>query len=548
VSDTAEPYGDTQPLPAPPRVARSGDHGLLLFVAALLGLWGLRLAIAQAAHASGASLQVDEAQYWWWSRELHWGYFSKPPVIAGLIAASTALFGNGELGVKALAMACFPLAAGVLFMLGRELAAEGTDANSDPRRSGLWAAALFACSPLAGLLGLAVTTDGPLLLAWALAMWALWRALARGSLKAWWAFGAALGIGMLSKYTMVALVPGAAVLVWQSVSTVDGRRPVAPLVGALALAALLFAPNLAWNAMNDWPSLRHTAAITAQASAAGRNPLASLGEFVGAQWLIFGPLWLLLALLAAWQASRARRSGELHLSSLPGLHSHVPATHFLLWCNVPLLLLGLAQALNAKAQINWIAPAHLGAMLALALWLARPAAQRLQRGALVLAVAQLLLVSALALAPALMQRAAPGQPVPVWLDLWARMRGWGPAFEALRPAVADAGPATVVGTSRTVLAHAAYHWRGLDLKLVAYNPDGGVDSHFELVSRWPPALSENETVWLVTDGEFPAELLAAFSRVDAASEARPGEPARNPLVLKLVRAHGPMQAASAAAQ
>ena len=111
--------------------------------------------------------------------------------------------------------------------------------------------------------------------------------------------------------------------------------------------------------------------------------------------------------------------------------------------------------------------------------------------------------------------------MPVWLDLWARMRGWGPAFEALRPAVADAGPATVVGTSRTVLAHAAYHWRGLDIKLVAYNPDGGVDSHFELVSRWPPALSENETVWLVSDGEFPAELLAAFNRVDAASEARP---------------------------
>ena len=54
-------------------------------------------------------------------------------------------------------------------------------------------------------------------------------------------------------------------------------------------------------------------------------------------------------------------------------------------------------------------------------------------------VAQLLLVSALALAPTLMQRAAPGQPVPVWLDLWARMRGWGPAFEALRVQQAWAG-------------------------------------------------------------------------------------------------------------
>jgi hypothetical protein len=34
---------------------------------------------------SGISLFFDEAQYWDWSRHLAWGYFSKPPLIAGLI-------------------------------------------------------------------------------------------------------------------------------------------------------------------------------------------------------------------------------------------------------------------------------------------------------------------------------------------------------------------------------------------------------------------------------------------------------------------------------
>src|SRR5205085_1788518 len=54
---------------------------------------------------SGASLHVDEAQYWDWSRSLAWGYFSKPPAVAALIAAATAVFGDGVFGVRALAVA-----------------------------------------------------------------------------------------------------------------------------------------------------------------------------------------------------------------------------------------------------------------------------------------------------------------------------------------------------------------------------------------------------------------------------------------------------------
>ena len=61
-----------------------------------------------------AGLHVDEAQYWVWAQALDWGYYSKPPVIAALIAASTALLGDGLLGVKALAMLCYPLTAWVL--------------------------------------------------------------------------------------------------------------------------------------------------------------------------------------------------------------------------------------------------------------------------------------------------------------------------------------------------------------------------------------------------------------------------------------------------
>jgi hypothetical protein len=100
---------------APP--ARRWLTGLVLAGALVLALRAL------LAATSGASLHVDEAQYWDWSRHLAWGYYSKPPLVAALIAASTALFGDAEHGVRALAMLCWVLAGGVLALLARSVAA-----------------------------------------------------------------------------------------------------------------------------------------------------------------------------------------------------------------------------------------------------------------------------------------------------------------------------------------------------------------------------------------------------------------------------------------
>ena len=64
--------------------------------------WGL-LAVASALHLAIALLTPvsgDEAYYWDWSRQLDWGYYSKPPMIAWLIAASTSLIGSTTLAVR----------------------------------------------------------------------------------------------------------------------------------------------------------------------------------------------------------------------------------------------------------------------------------------------------------------------------------------------------------------------------------------------------------------------------------------------------------------
>ena len=46
-------------------------------------------------------LYPDEAQYWLWSRVPAFGYYSKPPLVAWLIALTTAVFGTSCCGVGA---------------------------------------------------------------------------------------------------------------------------------------------------------------------------------------------------------------------------------------------------------------------------------------------------------------------------------------------------------------------------------------------------------------------------------------------------------------
>src|SRR5579871_5953924 len=45
-------------------------------------------------------LSADEAYHWLWSKHLAAGYFDHPPMIAWLIRAGTALFGDTPFGVR----------------------------------------------------------------------------------------------------------------------------------------------------------------------------------------------------------------------------------------------------------------------------------------------------------------------------------------------------------------------------------------------------------------------------------------------------------------
>ena len=50
------------------------------------------------------NLDPDEAQYWTWSRNLDFGFYSKPPGIAWQIWLGCKLFGQTELGIRSMSV------------------------------------------------------------------------------------------------------------------------------------------------------------------------------------------------------------------------------------------------------------------------------------------------------------------------------------------------------------------------------------------------------------------------------------------------------------
>ena len=90
----------------------------MLFLQFACLLFGARLA---ALLFFAPDLFADEAQYWYWSRHLDFGYYSKPPAIAWAIAASTAVFGDAEWAIRLPALLFYTMTAFWLYALAAKL-------------------------------------------------------------------------------------------------------------------------------------------------------------------------------------------------------------------------------------------------------------------------------------------------------------------------------------------------------------------------------------------------------------------------------------------
>lgn len=338
----------------------------------------------------------DEAQYWDWSRQLGWSYYSKPPLVAYVIRASCELLGASTPFAVRLPAALLATAttAGLWLFAWRVSGSAG---------AALAAATLFRLAPLYVSEAVTMTTDSLLLLFWVLFALALRSAVFGAGRFAWVAAGLAAALGLLSKYTMVAaLVWAGGVLVHQR-GTARRSRGWILAGGLVALLGIL--PPLIWNAQNGWASFRHVYGNAGKSGHLGPSGLATAGEFLASQFGVLTPiaagllLWALARCLRGWQRDR----DEIDL--------------FCLWGALPLLLFYFATSFGGRSEANWAAPAYVAALAALARH-APKEKPRLLRAALLGALPFTLLAYRFDLVYDL------GLHLPPRADPTTRMRGW----------------------------------------------------------------------------------------------------------------------------
>lgn len=208
------------------------------------------LALLRLVYLGPAELFPEEAYYWNYAKHMDFGYLDHPPMVAWLIGAGTWLFGNNEFGVRIGAWLCWLVTAFFTFRITRNLFDETT----------AWCALLLV-SALPFFFGVAfmITPDSPLTASWAAALFFLERALVAQQRGAWLGVGIAVGLGMLSKYSigLVGLAAGLFLLVDASSRRWFLRwEPYA----ATLLAFALFSPVILWNAQHDWASFSYQGA------------------------------------------------------------------------------------------------------------------------------------------------------------------------------------------------------------------------------------------------------------------------------------------------
>lgn len=211
--------------------------------------WGLLLGVTLWKFLAGwmVGLIFDECYYWAWSLHPQACYLDHPPLTAWLIASGHQLLGHTPLAVRLWAI----LSGVILALAGRSLAA-GMFGPAAGNRAGIF----LLLAPIFAGNALLMTPDTFLAASWGVALLCAWRGSREHASFLWWiATGAAAGLGMLSKYTMVLFYLSLGVL-W--IASPGGRKRL--FFGGLVagcVSLLFFLPVILWNASHDWVSFQH---------------------------------------------------------------------------------------------------------------------------------------------------------------------------------------------------------------------------------------------------------------------------------------------------
>ncbi len=398
----------------------------------------------------------DEAQYWVWSQNLDFGYYSKPPFIAWLIAATT-IFTDAPWAVRLSSPIMHGATAALIFATAGRLYGA---------RAAMWSGLLWLTLPAVTLSSSLITTDMPLLFFWSLGLFAFTR-LAESDGRDWRygaLLGLALGFGFLSKYALIyfPLGMGFAFLV-----SPFARRALKlkPLVIAFAIFLLLISPNIWWNMAHDFQTVSHTA-DNANLGADKFN-LDEMLDFISGQFGLAGPfifggfIWGLVTI-----GRRLAQAGEDRAKDL-----------MLLCFALPALIFITIMAYISRAHANWAVSAYPALLILVSVWILRTHKLWSLKTSLMLhggiAVLFLTLASNFALLDAM------GRSNDI-----KRVRGWESQSQEIA-ALTKNYPALLVD-DRELMGSLLYYLRDSDKPIMAWDLNRRTDNYYEATFAYDP--------------------------------------------------------------
>ncbi len=283
-----------------------------------------------ALYFTNFNLFGDEAQYWLWSKNLDFGYYSKPPFLAWFIRGYTGVFGDSFAYLKILPIFVYFFTAWALYEL-----CKGIGLNN---RNSLSCSLIFLFIPAVSFSSFIISTDLFLLLFWTLALNELIKIKIEPDIKNFIFLGIFLGLAFLSKYAAIYFIICffIYVLVDKNFRNIFLKNYLGFVI-SLVCAILILSPNIFWNLNNGWITLQHT---SDNANLENKNINLYRGlEFVVIQILMLGP-FLFLGSITKIRTINAYNNSK-----------------FLLAFSLPIFFIVFIEAVIVRANANWAAPA-----------------------------------------------------------------------------------------------------------------------------------------------------------------------------------------------
>jgi len=293
------------------------------------------------------NLFTEEAQYWLWSQNMAWHYYSKPPMVAILNYVSTGILGNTELAVRLNAILCGIGISWITYIFGSYLYSS---------KVGFWSALVIQAMPVWWLASGFHMTDSSLTLFWTLTVYLTYRGLSEDKLS-WWVYaGIASALALMAKLMMLFFLP---VLALYLLYTKVWKKHRSNFCIYVSISLLGFVPALIWNWQNDFDTFRHLAAL---AGADGGNKEASFILSNSFKWFLeygSGQLAIIsVFLLPVWFFAFRETFKK---KDYPSVYLVLPG----------ILIFGIFALLSLikRVEVNWPIFAYFGFAIVLGNWI-----------------------------------------------------------------------------------------------------------------------------------------------------------------------------------